>query len=339
MEVISKAEIFNHIFNAIGSCGWDIAITGNTSSHPLKLTAKNGQTQENLLIYVWNVTHGGKTRSEDEYRIQITGVKTLHFEEDTKTLLLGIALHEGKVIFASYNPYKHKTFGASPSLQIKRQTLEEAASAGVAFQEKTKGDLSEIVIAFIPEQFMQYITSVYPEYHQEHTPIISKNEAAIILKVPIDRPINFEDLEKLPSERRMVVRKINQYVREQKFRQNLLYIYKRKCVICGLQANLTEGCHIVPVKGKGLDDIRNGVLFCKNHHKAYDSGLLAISEDYNILLDNKHAEFLKEHNLDNKLDEFIRNSRVGETILLPDNPDFYPKKEYLRKNLEIKGMQ
>jgi putative restriction endonuclease len=334
-EHLSKEELLTNVLTAIEQAGWNISLLSSMSSHPLRVKISNNEEIENLLIYIWNISHGGKTRNPDEFRIQITGVTTLDFEKDYKTLLLGRTSIDGKEVFAAFNPVKHNTFGFSPSLQVKREKLAEAIEYGVAFQEKNRsgqGKVNEVVVTFAPEYIIEYLSIIYQEYHTEVNNEIEHTEAEIILRNPLDAVITPEELEKIPPERKKVVDTISRTIRERKFRIHISYLYKGLCAICGLQVNLTEAAHIVPVKEDGIDEVTNGVLLCRNHHKAYDSGLLGISEDYTILLNRRYVERLKMIHQDNRLDEFLKESRIGEKIVLPDERRYYPKREYLAQN-------
>jgi putative restriction endonuclease len=47
-----------------------------------------------------------------------------------------------------------------------------------------------------------------------------------------------------------------------------------RCAVCPIELKeLLDAAHIRGVADKGSDDPRNGVIFCKNHHAAYDAGL------------------------------------------------------------------
>src|SRR5262249_14990368 len=47
------------------------------------------------------------------------------------------------------------------------------------------------------------------------------------------------------------------------------------CAICAIELKeLLDAAHIRGVAQKGSDDPRNGVILCKNHHAAFDAGLL-----------------------------------------------------------------
>ena len=339
--LLKKEELFKSVLEAIKDGGWKVYLLNKLENHPLRIKITNNGNEECVVIYIWNITHGGKTRSPEEFRIQITSVDKLEFEENFKTLLLGRAEIEGQEIFVAFNPKKHSSFGFSPSLQVKKKTLEEAIMHGVAFQEKSRsssGEINEVVIAFSSDYILEYILDVYPEYHIEAEKEIINTEADVILKNPLDVKISPEELKEIPKERKRVIDKINRAVRDRRFRKNIFVLYKGKCAMCGLQANLTEASHIIPIPEGGTDEATNGVLLCRNHHKAYDSGLIGINKDYTIIQNERYSEELRRIHQDNKLNLFLEESRIGETIFLPDEESYYPKKEYLDKRCRLDGI-
>jgi predicted restriction endonuclease len=40
--------------------------------------------------------------------------------------------------------------------------------------------------------------------------------------------------------------------------------------------DLLQAAHLCPVEAGGCDDARNGLVFCMNHHRALDLGLLRL---------------------------------------------------------------
>ena len=47
------------------------------------------------------------------------------------------------------------------------------------------------------------------------------------------------------------------------------------CAVCSIRVRpLLDAAHIRGVAEKGSDDARNGLILCKNHHSAFDSGLI-----------------------------------------------------------------
>lgn len=133
------------------------------------------------------------------------------------------------------------------------------------------------------------------------------------------------------EKRRYAPRNIYGAVRDNSFRDRILDVYKDKCAICGLQMNMVEACHIIPVGNDGTDEIINGIALCHNHHKSFDSGLIVINEEYYIILSYSKIEDIKKTNVLGGLVDFIKNSRIGEKIFLPDDSKFYPNTDFLMK--------
>ena len=336
----TKEQLLRIVLDSIASAGWSIT-EPNLSTFPLEVTISKEEKEERLVIYIWNISHGGKTRSEREYRIQITEASSpLRTGQDFKTLLLGWYDEEG--VFAAFNAVKHREFGFSPSLQVSIDKLHEAKEHGIALQEKVnrRTQSKEIVVTFLPEHITEYIEDIYSDYQAGESQELTREEELFFLRNPLDSAITREDLDRLPTQRRKAISNAVRNIREEKFRRYINKIYKGKCAICGLQANLTEAAHIIQVGGgyEGNDKAGNGVLLCRNHHKAYDSGLLAITPEYKVILNEHYLAQLKEVGLAENIEKFLRESRVGEKIDLPENQEDYPNKEYLAKNCSLKGL-
>jgi restriction-modification system family protein len=122
--------------------------------------------------YFWTVTHGGKHRSDSEYRIQTllgNAERRLAFGTGT-TLLLGLydgALDKaGKLIghafpndmqvVVAWDPVRHITLGASSSCQVPAEQLMSAHLIGVASRTRHVRDDIEKVIALRPEYLASY---------------------------------------------------------------------------------------------------------------------------------------------------------------------------------------
>lgn len=156
MAVLNKEQLYNKIVEAITESGWQIDSASDINQQPVRIEVKKEKTIEILRIYIWNLSHGGASRPENEYRIQ---VKVDRFEEETnsKTLILGY--WDEKKIFAGFDLSKHiGKPGWSASMQIKKEYLEEALNNKVTSYSKENG---EIAIAFRPDFFMDYVNDIY----------------------------------------------------------------------------------------------------------------------------------------------------------------------------------
>jgi putative restriction endonuclease len=139
------------------------------------------------------------------------------------------------------------------------------------------------------------------------------------------------DIEILPLEgynREGVVKiRVNQAF----FRKTVLASYNFKCCITGLSiAELLVASHIIPWSKdeKNRLNPRNGLCLNVLHDKAFDKGLISISEKFRIIVSNRLKDSAKspEKELINKYD--------GLPISLPNR--FLPDREFLsyhRKNI------
>lgn len=71
------------------------------------------------------------------------------------------------------------------------------------------------------------------------------------------------------------------------FRDSVLANYRIHCCICGMPiAELLIASHIVPWKDR--EDLRlnpsNGLCLCALHDKAFDRGILSVSEDFKVMI-------------------------------------------------------
>lgn len=88
---LSKTLLLDRFVHGVEASGWSPIIGSRT--HPFELVAINDAERLSLVVYIWNITHGGgAARPADEYRIQLTGVvPPLVSRQDATTLLLGWA--------------------------------------------------------------------------------------------------------------------------------------------------------------------------------------------------------------------------------------------------------
>ncbi|MHA7218623.1 HNH endonuclease [Arthrobacter sp. MDT1-48-3] len=85
-------------------------------------------------------------------------------------------------------------------------------------------------------------------------------------------------------ERRWTLGTTRQRLHQPVFRRDVLQAYNNQCAVCGLGiAGLLDAAHIVPDRDdQGIASVINGLALCKNHHAAFDDGLLAVADDLTI---------------------------------------------------------
>jgi putative restriction endonuclease len=328
-KILRKPRLLDLVVEAIHACGWDVLILSPRDDHPFELSIFKGDTKISLLVYIWNLTHGGIPRDPNEFRIQVTGVSQIELRKEWKTLLLGWSDDVG--VFAGFDASKHQISmsGRSPSIQIKRDALEKAVKNGFATQAR---DNQEIVIAFRPDFFTSYVLGL-SELHQTTAAVL---ETKALERISREEAVDFdlEDIE--PKERRHVLQTVNRKIRDARFRANVLRAYSHRCCVCGIQLDLLDAAHIVPVEHeRGTDEIKNGLSLCALHHRAFDHALITVAPSYSIKCSEKEFKRLRAIGWHGGETEF--KAALRDEILLPPKKEIYPLPEYLEFGQKLRG--
>ncbi len=118
------------------------------------------------------------------------------------------------------------------------------------------------------------------------------------------------------------------YVRNGLFKRLVPEVYAQTCAVSGMQLGSTFGhtfvdaCHIVPFSVSHDDRVTNGLALCPNIHRAFDRGLIAIGDDYTILL-SSHIREKTEH-------AYSLNKLERTKMLLPEHKSAWPDVDALR---------
>lgn len=174
---LAKTVIVSKLAEALQGQGTEILsseFSGPRGTLPWRIVAKTKNlTPTKYVVYAWTVGHGGRTRSETEYRIQliVPGESALDFE-DGKTILLGLydgnldpkadryGTRHAKVIVA-WDPVLHLKPGISASCQVPIGLIEEAYLNGAASKmRKLAPGFEENVIAMRIENLSYYLREV-----------------------------------------------------------------------------------------------------------------------------------------------------------------------------------
>ena len=90
-----------------------------------------------------------------------------------------------------------------------------------------------------------------------------------------------------------------------KFRFKVLQRYGAKCAVCNIENKfLLDASHIIQVENEGNDDPRNGLVLCKNHHKAFDRNLFFVNPENLNLEGNLSGLNISESKVVTKTKEF-----------------------------------
>lgn len=143
--------------------------------------------------------------------------------------------------------------------------------------------------------------------------------------LPDDEPAGavLEDIDDFTGETRRVV--TEQRIRQQFFRRAVLSSYHGRCCMSGLSdARLLIASHIVPWskdKNNRLNP-RNGLCLSALHDKAFDRGLIALDDDFCVILSKE----LEQQN-ESFVQQFF-HPLAGKQITLPER--FVPDDSFLK---------
>jgi hypothetical protein len=177
MSGLRKSEIVARIEQIILDHGCSLlssSLTAGTGSLPWKCTILfPDKSRRSFSIYVWTISHGGRTRSLTEYRIQakLGRARSLSFRAGT-TLLLGYysraadaEVREGVFsspvemeVLVAWDPLQHLHVGASSSCQVSFDLMLNGYLNGVASTRRQMRDgSSELIIAAGADYFCAYL--------------------------------------------------------------------------------------------------------------------------------------------------------------------------------------
>jgi putative restriction endonuclease len=126
------------------------------------------------------------------------------------------------------------------------------------------------------------------------------------------------------------VREVKTRVNQNVFRQIVLANYNRKCAITGIDLpDLLVASHIIPWSQNEVERLNpeNGICLSALYDRAYDKGLIGITENYQIILSSELKTKEKK--------EFYPSNfgnLTGITLHLPQK--YLPKKEFLQFHLD-----
>lgn len=169
MARLNKEALVARAIDAIAASGWAVTPMTHSGTHPARFTMERDGVSHTVRLYIWNLSHGGKSRSESEFRIQVTGIEQFEAEPNGRTLILGWSEDFG--VFAGFDA-QHRLggLGSSPSIQITSATLQTGGAAGAAKQDKTKG---EWAVALSPARLGSYIQHLAAAHAGNLEPILA----------------------------------------------------------------------------------------------------------------------------------------------------------------------
>lgn len=126
------------------------------------------------------------------------------------------------------------------------------------------------------------------------------------------------------------IREVKTRVNQNVFRQIVLANYNRKCAISGIDLpDLLVASHIIPWSQNEIERLNpeNGICLSALYDRAYDKGLIGITEKYQIILSSELKTREKK--------EFYQSTFGSLNGLILQLPQKYlPKKEFLQFHMD-----
>lgn len=327
MPALPPGEIVEEILSAFGDSGAQAQLTTSLRSHPRKFRVIESDRAYSVWIYVWTITHGGATRSPEEYRIQMTTVEPpLALNPNGPTLLMGWNPEHG--VFGGFDIKRHAD-GFRPgsnSVQISLSALRSAQSFGWGFY---TNQYNEIAVAFEPEELLNYIHNAEALHSQ------GAKAVSLLNKVIRMEAVTEQELETQTPQRKRIVQTISKLARGSNFKKQVVSAYQQRCAVTRTQLKLIDAAHIYPVEAEGsTDSVRNGICLAPTYHRAFDQGLIYLTTEFKMVINQSKLSRLSELNLVGGFDLF--RSCLGQEIFLPANPQQRPAIDYIRKANEFR---
>lgn len=314
MAGLRKAALNGLFEEAARAAGWRTLLLPPVGTFPARYQITQGQEGFTARLYIWTVTHGGNTRSDEEFRIQLTRVPNyLEAEPGGKTLLMG--WWPEAEVFAAWDHNAHNgALGNSPSCQVALGTLRKASVDGMAFQ--YRDDPGEYVVAFRPEMMGVYLGQT-EALHRAGV----LGQGAILLERAAADPDSVTDSqidEDSDAERRRVMVSVRRAARAYRFSARVMEAYGHRCAFCGVQLHLLDAAHILPVAHQSsVDKTSNGIAVCTLHHRAYDNTLITFDQRGRVHVNATQIAELKKAGLSGGLKYF--KAGLFTEVLLPAN--------------------
>ena len=115
------------------------------------------------------------------------------------------------------------------------------------------------------------------------------------------------------------------FLRGSVFKREIPKIYNHTCCISGMRIDATisismiDACHIVPFHISYDDTVTNGIALCPNLHRAFDRGLIAIDENYRVIVSKTFKEDATSYSIRNFAHKKINVPTLKSQVPAIDN--------------------
>lgn len=171
---------------------------------------------------------------------------------------------------------------------------------------------------------------MWNEFVEDPERIIYEGEQLLAQRMglPIERYAEIDERDLPQGKMREVV--IRQRVNQRFFHDVVFCSYENRCCITGLnQSSLLEACHISSwnIDVKNRTNPKNGLCMNILFHRAYDSYLMAVTPDYDIIISEQMIDAAKE----DTFRQYLQGLN-GKQIILPEK--FLPDTDLLAIHYE-----
>ena len=162
-------------------------------------------------------------------------------------------------------------------------------------------------------------------FHAVQDPAIAAKTIAVLLEENFPESIHEDILRAVGIDLGYLVIKRR---RDPKFREEIPRAYQYTCAICGFSSRLgqvlvgLEAAHIKWHQAGGPDTNPNGVALCALHHKLFDRGMIAFSEDLRIIV--------SETATGSAMFEHLVSAFHGKEITMPVRREYDPDLRYIK---------
>jgi putative restriction endonuclease len=174
----------------------------------------------------------------------------------------------------------------------------------------------------------EYFDETKGELHKNNYDLFSKLKSEILNEPSIEYQAKIVELKNSLSKEEF---EEEVFVRGGVFKREIPKLYHFQCAVTGMRveslsnAKMVDACHIVPFAVSKDDTIHNGFSLCPNMHRAFDRGIISISESYRVILSKSITESASTYGL---------KQFEGKEIILPENTKYFPDLENFRWHRE-----
>lgn len=311
--------------------GHDCTSLSRARERPARLRLATGDGVQEVWLYIWTVTGGGRDTLPHEMRIQMTRVEPpLSQNPNGPTLLMGF--EPDLEVFAGFDFSRHRRFTqGSPSIQINVQVLQTAVDQGIGLGRRGN---DEVVVGVRQDCLLLYMLQA-TEIHSSGR--IDESLARMEAAATGDEEEAEETEGGADQEHRTrMVELISRWARDVRFRDSVLRAYGYRCAVSRMQLRLVDAAHILPVVVPGsTDDVNNGIALSPTFHRAFDAGLIYLTDDRIMVVNEDRVAELNRHHLAAGLQRV--RQRMGRICLPPDRRQ-WPSRIMIRRANEYRNL-